>query len=57
MNNKNRRRRNNQTKKQKKLVRCKVLNRPMFDHEVCSQFSSKISSNTQKNCENCIHSF
>ena len=53
----NRRRRNNENKKQKKLVRCKALNRPVFDHEVCGQFSSKINSNTQQNCENCIHAF
>lgn len=55
--NNNRRRRNNENKKQKKLVRCKALNRPVFDHEVCAQFSSKINSNTQQNCENCIHAF
>jgi len=55
--NNNRRRRNNENKKQKKLVRCKALNRPVFEHEVCSKFRSKISSNTQNNCENCIHAF
>ncbi len=55
--NKNRRRRNNENKQQKKVIRCKALNRPVFEHEVCSQFSSKVSSNNQNNCENCKHSF
>jgi len=55
--NKNRRRRNNENKKQKKVIRCKALNRPVFEHEVCSQFSSKVKSNNQNNCENCKHAF
>jgi len=55
--NKNRRTRNNENKIQKKLIRCKALNRPVFEHEVCSQFSSKVNSNNQNNCENCIHAF
>ncbi len=55
--NRNRRRRNNENKKQKKVIRCKALNRPVFEHEVCSQFSSKVTSNNQKNCENCKHAF
>ncbi len=55
--NKNRRRRNNENKKQKKVIRCKALNRPVFEHEVCSKFSSKVSYNNQNNCENCTHAF
>jgi hypothetical protein len=55
--NNNRRRRNNENKKQKKLIRCKALNRPVFEHEVCSKFSSKIKSNIQNSCENCIYAF
>lgn len=55
--NNNRRRRKNENTKQKKLIRCKALNRPVYGHEVCSQFSSKINSNTQNCCENCIHAF
>jgi hypothetical protein len=55
--NKNRRRTKNENKKQKKVIRCNALNRPVFEHEICSQFSSKISANNQKNCENCEHSF
>jgi len=55
--NRNRRPRNNENKIQKKVIRCKALNRPVFEHEVCSQFSSKINSNNQKNCENCRHAF
>ncbi len=53
----NRRTRNNENKKQKKVIRCKALNRPVFEHEVCSQFSSKVNSNNQNNCENCKHAF
>jgi len=56
LNNK-RRTRNNENKKPKKVIRCNALNRPVFEHEVCSQFSSKINVNNQRNCANCIHSF
>lgn len=55
--NKNRRKRNNEDKKQKIVIRCMTLNRPVFEHEVCSNFISKVNSNNQKNCENCKHSF
>ena len=55
--NRNRRRRDNENKKQKKVIRCKALNRPVFEHEVSSQFSSKVNSNNQNNCENCKHAF
>jgi hypothetical protein len=57
MNQKRNRRRNNENNKQKKVIRCKTLNRPVFQHEVCSQFVSKINSNNQRNCENCKHAF
>jgi hypothetical protein len=43
--------------KRKNVIRCKALNRPVFDYEVCSQFSLKTNVNNQKNCVNCIHSF
>ena len=55
--NRKRRTRNNENKKQKKVIRCKALNRPVFEHEVCSQFSSKVNSNNQNNCEKCKHAF
>ncbi len=48
---------NNENKKQKKVIRCKALNRPVFEHEVCLRFSSKIDTNNQNNCENCKNSF
>ncbi len=50
------RRRNNQQKKSSKVIRCKKNNRPVLEHEVCASFSSKDSSNNQKNCGNCIYS-
>ena len=54
----NKRRKHNQdNKKEKRVIRCKALNRPVYEHEVCSQFSLKVSSNSQKNCVNCAHSF
>ncbi len=53
----NRRRRNDENNKQKKVIRCKAQNKPVFEHEVCSQFSTKVNSNNQNNCGNCKHSF
>jgi len=53
----NRRKRNKEIKKQKIVIRCKAQNKPVFDHEVCSQFVTKESSNNQDNCGNCKHSF
>jgi hypothetical protein len=55
--NKNRRRNNNENKIQKKVIRCKALNRPVFEHELCAQFSLKVNSNNQNICANCKHSF
>ena len=55
--NKKGRTRNNENKKEKKVIRCNALNRPVYEYEVCSQFSLKVSSNNQKNCVNCAHSF
>jgi hypothetical protein len=55
--NRNRRKRNNENNKPKKVIRCKALNRPVFGHEVCSQYSSKINSNNINNCENCRYTF
>lgn len=53
----NKRNRKNENKIQKKVIRCKFYNRPVFEHEVCNQFISNISSNNTNNCENCRHSF
>ena len=55
--NNNRRRQNNENNIQKNVIRCKALNRPVFEHEVCSKFNIKVNSNNQKNCENCKHAF
>jgi len=56
LNNK-RRTRNNENKKPKKVIRCNALNRPVFEYEVCSQFSLKTNVNNERSCVNCIHSF
>ena len=53
----NRRKRNDRNKIQKKVIRCKAQNKPVFEHEVCSQFSPKLDSNNQNNCVNCKYSF
>ena len=53
----NRRKRNNDIKIRKKVIRCKAQNKPVFEHEVCSQFSMKVNSNNQNNCGNCKHAF
>jgi len=53
----NRRRRNNEIKKQKKVIRCKAQVKPVFEHEGCSEFITKINSNNQNNCGNCKHGF
>ena len=49
--------RKNNKEKTLKVIRCKALNRPVFEHEVCSQFSLKLNSNNQNNCKNCRHAF
>ena len=57
MNHNNRNRRNNQIRKKSKVIRCKIHSRPVFEHEVCSLFSTKNNPNDQKNCQNCKNSF
>ncbi len=53
----NNKRRNNQMKEKSRIIRCKTHNRPVFEHEVCSQFSSKSNTSNQNNCANCTNSF
>jgi hypothetical protein len=53
----NNRRRKNQESFTKTVVRCKVLQRPVYEHEHCAQHSVKSASDAQKNCKNCNHSF
>jgi len=55
--NRDKRVRRNENKKQKKIIRCKALNRPVFGDEHCFQFVSKVAANHQNNCENCKHAF
>ncbi len=55
--NRNRRKHNREEKKQNKVIRCKALNRPVFEHEICAKYSAKINSNNQKNCVNCSNAF
>jgi len=52
-----RKKKNNKKQKQMRIIRCKIHNRPMFQYEVCTDFSPKNNSNDVKNCENCIQSF
>jgi len=53
---KNKRQNKNLTK-EKKVIRCKALGKPVFNTEVCDKFNSKISTNSEKNCGNCKYSF
>jgi len=50
-------RRKNTESFQKIIIRCNVLQRPVYEHEVCPQFTSKTGSDLQKNCKTCKHSF
>lgn len=52
-----RKRRNRQMKKETKIIRCEKHYKPVFEREVCSSFSFKDTSNNQKNCANCVHSY
>ena len=40
---------------QKKIIRCRLLQRPVWEHEHCKEFKSDTSE--EKNCKNCFHSF
>ncbi|MHA2431437.1 MAG: hypothetical protein ACXACC_10475 [Promethearchaeota archaeon] len=53
----NQRTRNKQEKKSYKIIRCSMQNQPMFEHEICPQFTIKTSANDQNNCKNCKHAF
>jgi len=53
----NRRKHNNEIKKQKKMIRLKAQIKPVFEHEVCFQFISKVNSDKKNNCGNCKHAF
>ena len=60
MNRSRNQRRNKDQKQIKKIViRCGLLKRPVFEHEVCPEFilKTKTDSDTQKNCRNCKYSF
>jgi len=54
---KNQQRRRNQDLFQKKIIRCKSLQRPVYEHETCQQYDIKVGSESQKICKNCKHSF
>ena len=49
----------NQKQVKIKITRCSLLKRPVFEHEVCPQYSAKpnAESNLQENCKNCEKSF
>ncbi len=53
----NNHRRKHQESFQKIIVRCQVLQRPVYEHEVCPQYMLKSGSDSQKNCKNCKFSF
>ena len=53
----NNQRRKNQDSFQKIVIRCNVLQRPVYEHEHCTQYAIKTASDANKNCKNCSHSF
>jgi len=53
----NSQRKRNQVAFQKKIVRCGSLQRPVYEHETCTQYAMKAGSEAQKICKNCKHSF
>lgn len=53
----NQRQRKNQESFQKIIVRCNALQRPVYEHEVCSKYAIKTESTAQKSCKNCKYSF
>ena len=55
--NNSKRQHRNQHSVEKILTRCKLIARPMWEHEVCSNFVQKVDANTQQNCKNCVYSF
>ena len=55
----NSRKKDQREKRKGKVIRCNIVNGPMFEYETCSQFSLKPNSATgsQQICKNCVHSF
>jgi len=53
------RRKKNEKRIETKVTRCGLLKRPVFEHEVCSEFIAKtnVDSAAQENCKNCKYSF
>ncbi len=51
----------NQKDKQKKkrILRCSIINRPVFEYETCPEFKMKsdAASGAQQNCKNCAYSY
>ena len=55
--NKKRNNRNYEEKRSRKIVRCSLKNKPVFEYEICNQFISRVNANDQKNCKNCKHAY
>jgi len=45
--------------RKKKVIRCSVVNGPVFEYETCPKFKLRSNevSDAQHNCKNCIYSF
>lgn len=57
MNSNNRRQHGKQQEMHKIVIRCKLLSRPVWEHEVCTKFEQKKGLENQHNCKNCEHAF
>jgi len=53
---KNRTNRNREIK-QKKIIRCKLFMKPVFENESCSKFVVSSGGESNNCCKNCGHSF
>lgn len=43
--------------KPNKATRCTLLNKVVWEHEVCPKYETKTTGDIEKNCKNCKHSF
>jgi hypothetical protein len=57
MNRRSNKRFNQNQQKEKKVIRCDNLSRPVFDSDTCSEFKTSVGKESEKICKNCTYSF
>ena len=53
MNQRKRKPANQEKPKNKKIIRCRKLVRPVFEHDTCSEFINGINKEKDNTCGNC----